>query len=63
MQMASGSGSTSHPSARWVARVTLAEMKAEPVFTTSPLVRQSRLSVVPLTDEQLATIVRLGTAR
>jgi predicted RNA-binding protein with PUA-like domain len=43
--------------------VTLAEMKAEPVFTTSPLVRQSRLSVVPLTEEQLATIIRLGTAR
>ena len=34
--------------------VTLAEVKAEPVFETSPLVRQSRLSVVPLTDEQLA---------
>jgi len=43
--------------------VTLAEMKAEPIFATSPLVRQSRLSVVPLTDDQLATIVRLGTAR
>jgi predicted RNA-binding protein with PUA-like domain len=42
--------------------VTLAEMKAEPIFATSPLVRQSRLSVVPLTDDQLATIVRLGTA-
>jgi len=41
--------------------VTLAEMKAEPGFATSPLVRQSRLSVVPLTDDQLATIVRLGT--
>lgn len=42
--------------------VTLAEIKADPVFTTSPLVRQSRLSVVPLTDDQLATVVRLGTA-
>jgi predicted RNA-binding protein with PUA-like domain len=41
--------------------VTLAEMKADPTFETSPLVRQSRLSVVPLTDEQLATIVRLGS--
>jgi predicted RNA-binding protein with PUA-like domain len=40
--------------------VTLAEMKAEPLFETSPLVRQSRLSVVPLTDDQLATIVRLA---
>ena len=41
--------------------VTLAEMKAEPLFATSPLVRQSRLSVVSLTDEQLAVIVRLGS--
>lgn len=40
--------------------VTLGAMKAEPVFETSPLVRQSRLSVVPLTDEQLETIVRLA---
>ena len=40
--------------------VTLAEMKSEPTFATSPLVRQSRLSVVPLTDDQLATIVRLA---
>ena len=40
--------------------VTLAEMKAEAAFATSPLVRQSRLSVVPLTDEQLATILRLA---
>ena len=43
--------------------VTLAQMKAEPIFATSPLVRQSRLSVVPLTDDQLATIVRLATPR
>ena len=43
--------------------VTLAEMKAEPAFATSPLVRQSRLSVVPLTDEQLATILRVSRAR
>ena len=43
--------------------VPLAEMKAEAMFATSPLVRQSRLSVVQLTDDQLATIVRLGTAR
>ena len=43
--------------------VTLAQMKAEPIFATSPLVRQSRLSVVPLTDDQLATIVLLATPR
>lgn len=32
--------------------VTLAEMKALPVFAQSPLVRQGRLSVVPLTASQ-----------
>jgi len=40
--------------------VTLAELKAEPLFATSPLVRQSRLSVVPLDDDQLDAIVRLA---
>ncbi len=40
--------------------VTLAELKQEAVFTTSPLVRQPRLSVVPLNDDQLAAIVRLA---
>jgi predicted RNA-binding protein with PUA-like domain len=32
--------------------VTLAEMKADKLFAESPLVRQGRLSVVPLTKEQ-----------
>lgn len=32
--------------------VTLAQVKADPLFATSPLVRQGRLSVVPLTDAQ-----------
>jgi predicted RNA-binding protein with PUA-like domain len=32
--------------------VTLAEMKALPVFADSPLVKQGRLSVVPLTAAQ-----------
>jgi predicted RNA-binding protein with PUA-like domain len=32
--------------------VTLATIKANPLFATSPLVRQGRLSVVPLTDAQ-----------
>jgi predicted RNA-binding protein with PUA-like domain len=32
--------------------VTLAEIKAMPVFADSPLVRQGRLSVVPLTAAQ-----------
>lgn len=32
--------------------VTLAEIKTKPLFKDSPLVRQSRLSVVPLTEPQ-----------
>jgi predicted RNA-binding protein with PUA-like domain len=36
--------------------VTLAELKALPVFEGSPLVRQGRLSVVPLTADQWKTI-------
>ena len=32
--------------------VTLAEIKVKPLFKESPLVRQSRLSVVPLTEPQ-----------
>ncbi len=32
--------------------VTLAEVKANPLFAESPLVRQGRLSVVPLTTAQ-----------
>lgn len=31
---------------------TLTEIKASPLFSDSPLVRQGRLSVVPLTDAQ-----------
>ena len=36
--------------------MTLAEIKALPVFEDSPLVRQGRLSVVPLTAKQWRTI-------
>jgi len=36
---------------------TLAEIKASPVFSDSPLVRQGRLSVVPLTDAQFKYLV------
>ena len=32
--------------------VPLAEIKTNPLFATSPLVRQGRLSVVPLSNEQ-----------
>jgi predicted RNA-binding protein with PUA-like domain len=37
--------------------VTLAEIKAQALFATSPLVRQGRLSVVPLTPAQWQAIV------
>jgi predicted RNA-binding protein with PUA-like domain len=37
--------------------VTLAEMKANKLFAESPLVRQGRLSVVPLTKEQWKFLV------
>ena len=40
--------------------VTLAELKADPGFAMSPLIRISRLSVMPLEDQQLATIERLA---
>ncbi|MGD0963114.1 MAG: EVE domain-containing protein [Candidatus Acidiferrales bacterium] len=43
--------------ARALARpVTLAEIKASKLFADSPLVRQGRLSVVPLTGEQYKTL-------
>ena len=42
--------------------VTLAEIKALPVFAGSPLVRQGRLSVVPLTAAQWKAVVQLGMA-
>jgi predicted RNA-binding protein with PUA-like domain len=32
--------------------VSLAQIKSDPLFATSPLVRQGRLSVVPLSDAQ-----------
>jgi len=37
--------------------VTLAEIKASKLFKDSPLVRQARLSVVPLTEAQYKAIV------
>jgi len=36
---------------------SLAEVKANKLFADSPLVRQGRLSVVPLTSEQLAWLI------
>jgi predicted RNA-binding protein with PUA-like domain len=37
--------------------VSLAEVKANPLFADSPLVRQGRLSVVPLTERQYKALV------
>lgn len=38
--------------------VTLADIKADPVFQESPLVRQGRLSVVSLNDEQFQRLTK-----
>ena len=40
--------------------VPLSELRAEPLFADSPLLRMSRLSVVPLTPEQYAAVLRLS---
>ena len=40
--------------------VTLAEIKADRAFATFPLVRMSRLSVMPVTDEEWARIERMA---
>jgi predicted RNA-binding protein with PUA-like domain len=37
--------------------VELAQIKANPIFADSPLVRQGRLSVVPLTEPQYKALV------
>lgn len=40
--------------------VTLAQLKADPAFAELALIRQSRLSVMPITDEFWAAICALG---
>lgn len=40
--------------------VSLSTLKADPIAAQLPLVRQSRLSVMPLTVEQFARILELG---
>ena len=40
--------------------VTLAEIKAEPAFASFPLVRMSRLSVMPVTDAEWARIEKMS---
>jgi predicted RNA-binding protein with PUA-like domain len=51
------------PLAALRAPVTLATLKADPEFASSPLVRQGRLSVVPLTGKQAAIIEKLGAGK
>jgi predicted RNA-binding protein with PUA-like domain len=46
------------PVSRLAKPVSLARIKALPVFAQSPLVRQGRLSVVPLTAEQWEALER-----
>jgi predicted RNA-binding protein with PUA-like domain len=41
-----------------IAPTTLAEIKSNPTFRDSPLIRQGRLSVVPLTDAQYRALTR-----
>lgn len=43
--------------------VTLAEIKGDPVLHTMALVRQSRLSVLPVTDAQWNRLLALGQTR
>lgn len=44
------------PVAPLAKQVTLAEIKADPLFKDSPLVRQGRLSVVNISDTQFARL-------
>ena len=46
------------PSKRLSRAVTLAEIKADPQFRDSPLVRQGRLSVVALNEEQFRRLTQ-----
>ena len=43
-------------------RVTLAEIKADAAFNTCPLVRISRLSVMPITDVEWTRIERMAAS-
>ena len=43
--------------------VTLAEIKADAAFASFPLVRMSRLSVMPVTDAEWKRIEKLGDTR
>jgi predicted RNA-binding protein with PUA-like domain len=43
--------------------VTLAAIKADPAFATFPLVRMSRLSVMPVTDDEWKRIERMSAGK
>jgi len=51
------------PVERLFAPVALAALRADPAFANSPLVKQGRLSVVPLTDPQVKALERLARGR
>ena len=48
------------PSKRLARPVTLKEIKADPAFSSFPLVRMSRLSVMPVTDAEWTRIEKLS---
>jgi predicted RNA-binding protein with PUA-like domain len=48
------------PKSGLVRRVSLEELKAHPVLKEIALIRQSRLSVIPITAEEFALIVELA---
>ena len=51
------------PAGRLPRPVTLAEIKQLPAFADSPLLRQGRLSVVPLTKEQWNELTKKTTTK
>ena len=51
------------PEKRLRRAVTLAEIKADPAFASFPLVRMSRLSVMPVTDAEWSRIEKISLAR
>ena len=50
------------PVKRLARPVTLAEIKADRAFASFPLVRMSRLSVMPVTDDEWARIEKMSAA-
>ena len=48
------------PERRLSSPVTLAAIKADPAFASFPLVRMSRLSVMPVTDSEWARIEKMS---